>query len=227
MCFSATASYSLSGVLGVIGAASITRATSPSTRLFAAIPLLFGLQQFAEGTVWATMDLPAHAAIHRMAIMAFLSLALVVWPLWAPLSLWFLEPSNMRRRVLIIFFSLGAVIAVVGGSLLMRWQPIAVVAGRSIDYQHAEMGIRIPEFVLLLAYAIPTVASFFVSTRPMVRTIGITLAISLVIAFTIQREALTSVWCFFAAVLSGMILVAVTRIDHSPSVLAPALVPQP
>lgn len=224
MCFSATASFTLSGVLAAAGAASIARSTSPSTRLFAAIPLLFALQQFAEGVVWSTMDAPAHAALHRAAVMAFLSLALVVWPLWAPLSLWLIEHSDRLRRVLIVFFGLGVIISVVATDLLVRWQPIAVVAGRSIDYQHASMGNAIPEFVLLLAYAIPTVASFLVSTAPKVRAIGVTLAVSLVFAFTIERYALTSVWCFFAAVLSGMILIAVIRMGRGTPLLVAALV---
>ena len=219
MCFSATASFTLSGVLGVVGAASIARTTQPSTRLFAAIPLFFGLQQFAEGIVWATMNAPAHVALHEVAVVCFLALALVIWPLWAPLALWHIEPSGIRRRIQRSFFILGIIIAAVATHLLLRWEPFAVVAGRSIDYQHAEMGVAIPDFVLLLAYAIPTVASFLVSTATMVRTIGMTLAVSLVLAFLIKQEALTSVWCFFAAVLSVMIFVAVTRMSESPAML--------
>jgi hypothetical protein len=220
MCFSATASFTLSGVLGVVGAASIARTTSPTTRLFAAIPLLFGFQQFAEGIVWATMNSPAHVALHEVAVVIFLALALVIWPLWAPLALWMIEPTGIRRRVQRTFFLLGIIIAGVAAHLLLRWEPFAVVAGRSIDYQHAEMGVAIPDFVLLLAYAIPTVASFLVSTATMVRTIGVTLGISLVLAFIIKQEALTSVWCFFAAVLSVMIYVAVSRMERSPAMSA-------
>ena len=203
-----------------MGAASIARATQSSTRLFAAIPLLFGLQQFAEGIVWATMNAPAHVALHEVAVVCFLALALVIWPLWAPLALWHIEPRGIRRRIQRSFFILGVIIAVVAAHLLLRWEPFAVVAGRSIDYQHAKMGVAIPDFVLLLAFAIPTVASFLVSTATMVRTIGMTLAVSLVLAFLIKQEALTSVWCFFAAVLSVMIFVAVTRMDRSPAMAA-------
>src|SRR5665213_815837 len=160
MCFSATASFTLSGVLGAVGAASIARTTQPATRLFASIPMLFGLQQFAEGVVWSTMDAPTHIALHNAAVVSFLALALVIWPLWASLSLWLIEPSGIRRRVQRSFFFLGIIIAGVAAHLLLRWEPFAVVAGRSIDYQHARMGVAIPDFVLLLAYPIPTVASF-------------------------------------------------------------------
>lgn len=225
MCFSAAASFALSGVLAITGAASVAKSHAPDTRLFAAMPLLFGLQQFAEGTVWATMDAPVHLALHETAVVSFLAFALVIWPLWAPLSLWLIEPRGIRRRVLMSCFILGVIIAGIALRLLLKWEPVAVVAGHSIDYEHATMGFVIPEWALLLAYAIPTVGSFFASSRTMVRAIGVTLFVSLILVFLIKREALTSVWCFFAAVLSGMIYVAIERMHRAPSTSAPVPVP--
>jgi uncharacterized protein DUF6629 len=220
MCFSATASFTMAGVLVAVGVASIARSESPSARLFAAIPLLFGAQQAAEGIVWLTItDPPSLATLHRLAVMTFLALALVIWPLWAPIALRLHERDRARKKVLTTFIAIGVLVAVVAGNLLHRWQPYAVIAGRSIVYKHATMGIVVPEYVLLLVYAIPTVGSFFVSTVPMVRTIGATLFVSLVLAFLIERQALTSVWCFFAAVLSVLIFVAVTRTSRSSAVL--------
>ena len=214
MCFSATASFTLSGVLGVMGAASIARSTTPTTRQFAAIPLLFGLQQFTEGIVWSTMDAPAYLALHETAVVSFLAIALVIWPMWAPLALWRIEPEGVRRKLLMSFFFLGVIIAAIALRLLLKWEPVAVIKGNSLDYKHATMGFAIPEFALLLAYSVPTVGSFLVSTRTMVRTIGLALFVSLVLAILIKREALTSVWCFFAAALSGMIYVAVGRMGR-------------
>ena len=211
MCFSATASFTLSGILGVTGVASIARSTTQTTRQFAAIPLLFGLQQFSEGVVWTTMTPTAHIALHETAVVSFLAVALVIWPMWAPLSVWRIEPAGTRRKLLMSFFILGVVIAAIALRLLLKWEPVAVIKGNSLDYEHATMGFAIPEFALLLAYSVPTVGSFLVSSRAMVRTIGATLFVSLVLAIIIKREALTSVWCFFAAVLSVMILIAVGR----------------
>jgi hypothetical protein len=57
----------------------------------------------------------------------------------------------------------------------------------------------------------PTVVPFFVSTARLARTIGVALAASLVVTVIVQRDALTSVWCFFAAILSGLVLLAVDR----------------
>jgi hypothetical protein len=220
MCFSATASFTLSGILGVTGVASIARSTTHTTRQFAAIPLLFGLQQFSEGLVWTTMTPTAHVALHETAVVTFLAVALVIWPMWAPLSVWRIEPPGTRRNLLMSFFILGVIIAAIALRLLLKWAPVAVIKGNSLDYEHATMGFAIPEFVLLLAYSVPTVGSFLVSSRTMVRTIGVTLFVSLVLAIIIKREALTSVWCFFAAALSGMIYLAAGRMgDESRATL--------
>ena len=42
---------------------------------------------------------------------------------------------------------------------------------------------------------------------------GIVLVLSLLATFLIEREALTSVWCFFAAMLSVLIVLSIGK-DH-------------
>lgn len=56
MCFSATASFTSSAVIGVIGVATLARASHPREWLFASIPLLFAIHQFAEGAVWLALS---------------------------------------------------------------------------------------------------------------------------------------------------------------------------
>ena len=67
------------------------------------------------------------------------------------------------------------------------------------------------EIVVLLGYLAPTVLPFFVSTAPRSRLIGIALIGSLSVAIVVQRDAMASVWCFFAAILSGLILGAIEQ----------------
>ena len=55
MCFSATASFAASAVLITAGGASLSLA-KPHQRLFAAMPLLFGIQQAIEGLQWLQLD---------------------------------------------------------------------------------------------------------------------------------------------------------------------------
>src|SRR5690349_19747782 len=100
MCFSATGSFALSGILIGIGTAAVARSASPAHRMLAAAPLLFGAQQAAEGVVWLTIGVPSAIVLQRLGVDVFLGFALVVWPLWVPLSLRRLERDDGRRRIL-------------------------------------------------------------------------------------------------------------------------------
>jgi hypothetical protein len=48
MCFSATASFVSGSVLTIAGAISLSSAKKNNQKLFAAIPLIFGIQQLFE-----------------------------------------------------------------------------------------------------------------------------------------------------------------------------------
>ena len=209
MCFSAVGSFALSGVLGGIGSRSIQLNPSRPLRLFAAIPLVFAVQQGAEGMVWLTVANPTHAAIQGIAVNLFLGIAVVVWPIWCPVALWLAEEDATRRRVLwrLSAFGMGSAVGALG--LLIYWAPTAVIAGHSVRYDHG--GWSPPWFglITLAAYVVPTVVPYFVSTTRLARTLGVMFVVSLVVTIVVRQETLTSVWCFFAALLSGMVLFAV------------------
>jgi hypothetical protein len=208
MCFSATASFAMSGALTGLGAASIARSTTKSQRMFAAIPLLFAAQQASEGVVWLTLDDPGHAALHRIAVRLFLTFAVVVWPSWLPLSLLLAERDPARRRPLALLSAWGLGVSIYAASLLARWNPGVHVVGHRLGYEYS---VPSGEILHVIGYVVPTLVPLFVSTERLARTIGIALAVSLVATWVIQRQALTSVWCFFAAIISGLILLAVSR----------------
>ena len=211
MCFSATGSFAGAAVLAVIGSTSLARNASTPLRMFAAIPLLFAVQQAAEGIVWLTMDRPDEALLQRLAVNTFLGFALLVWPLWLPLSLRRVEHHAARRQALLGLCCAGAMVSIYGSVLLLRWHPIAQVAGHSIRYLYSPGSGDLNPGFYLAAYAIPTVLPFFVSSASLARTTGFALILSLAAAIIVERDALTSVWCFFAAILSGLVLMAVMR----------------
>jgi len=215
MCFSATGSFALAAILTGVGVASIARSSSRSNRMFAAAPLLFAAQQAAEGVVWLTIGVPSEAMLQRLAVDAFLGFALVVWPLWVPISLQRMERDPARRRVLTAMSWFSGTASASAVLLLSRWQPFARVSGRSLSYDYPGTSNALLHVALVVVYVVSTIAPFFVSTARLVRTIGVTLVGSLLAAIVIRREALTSVWCFFAAILSGMIMIAVRHEEPS------------
>lgn len=58
MCFSATANFAGSAVLGTIGVATLAEVKHRREALFGAMPLLFAVHQFIEGFVAAAINLP-------------------------------------------------------------------------------------------------------------------------------------------------------------------------
>lgn len=209
MCFSATGSFVAAGLLTGIGAVAMRRNASAGLRMFAAIPLLFAAQQLAEGVVWLTLENGGQAGLQRVAVNAFLIFALAIWPVWLPLSLRPVERNPTRQRLLSVLACVGAAVSVYALLALLRWPASAHTAGHSIHYDFANEGAALNPDLYLAVYVIPTVFSFFASSIRLARLTGVALALSLAASIMIEREALTSVWCFFAALLSGLVLTAV------------------
>jgi uncharacterized protein DUF6629 len=211
MCFSATGSFAVSGALAGLGGASIARNQSPSLRMFAATPLVFAAQQATEGAVWLTLGSAPHETLHRVAIYAYLVCAMVIWPTWLPWSLRLAEREPSRRRPLTAIAVWGALFSACALFVLAHGRPSALVAGHSLRYEYGASGAFPLPLLYFLAYALPIVVPLFVSTVHQARTIGTLLIVSLGATVLIQRHALTSVWCFFAAILSGVILLAIEQ----------------
>jgi hypothetical protein len=92
----------------------------------------------------------------------------------------------------------------------IRGGPTAEVAGHSIAYSYKATGpARVLAFYLPM-YVIAAVLPFFVSTMNKARIMGGVLAVALVATFIIKRQTLTSVWCFFAAILSVVIVLGIS-----------------
>jgi hypothetical protein len=179
-------------------------------RMFAAVPLLFAAQQVAEGVVWLTIGERPPGALASLAVVVFLGFAVVLWPAWLPSALRLPEQDPRRRRVLAALSWSGVVTAVVAAVLLARGRPSAHISHHSVAYDFAT-GAPPGNFLPLLGYLVPTVVPFFVSTLILARVIGVVLFGSLVVTLVLQRQALTSVWCFFAALLSALILAMLHR----------------
>ena len=98
MCFSSTASFGASVVLGTIGVTSIVKASTQPQRTFAAIPLLFAVQQFTEGLLWLSLTNENMASWQSMLTYIFLFFAMAVWPFWIPFTVWLMEQDVQRKK---------------------------------------------------------------------------------------------------------------------------------
>jgi hypothetical protein len=202
MCFSATANFVGSGVLGTVGMLTLTKVKHRRELLFAALPTMFALHQFVEGFVWLGLDGRLSPRVtHDMGV-AFMLFAQGLLPFLIPLSVMLFEPTRGRRRAMMPFTILGA-----GTTLYILWAlmafPLQVsVQGSSVVY--INQGTQ-NDWVASL-YIIATCGSLFFSRqRPMVWFGAANLTI-LLIVMAVKRYAFTSVWCAYAAVASLIIL---------------------
>ena len=86
MCFSAAASFVSGALLTGAGLATLSRNSIPEQKIFAAMPLVFGLKQISEGFVWYSLQTPGHEQMLAVSSGLFLFAALILWPTYVPLS---------------------------------------------------------------------------------------------------------------------------------------------
>jgi len=196
MCFSASASFTASAVLGLVGAVTLGKTKNRRAWLLSAVPLLFALQQFVEGLLWTSLkSWPEHtlALTH-----VFLFFALFLWPIYTPLMILFLEPSKIRR-IIISFFCVGG--AVVGTMFYVNFlqQPEAArIINRCLYYPNQ---IFNPELLKYL-YILVTVGSGLVSSKTIAKLFCLLVLVGSIITYFFYSVNFTSVWCFFAAIIS-------------------------
>ena len=203
MCFSASASFTASAVLLLCGIVALKKAKK-NQRFFAATPLLFSAQQFTEGIVWQTLQTNASAVL---AAYGFLFFVFMVWPLWPSFSLKTMASKKEQKLLLIPLFS-GAIIALWALGAAVIHQPTAMIMSRHIQYSVDNM----PHWLWLtgtVLYLIATIAPCFIVKLPHLWIIGTLLSLSYLATFVFYFTTITSVWCFFGAILSTLILLIV------------------
>jgi hypothetical protein len=202
MCFSATANFVGSGVLGTVGVVTLTKVKHRRELLFASLPTLFAVHQFIEGFVWLGLDGRLSPAVTRDMAAAFMLYAQGLLPFLLPLSILLFEPDSKRRRGMLPFLALGT-----GTALYMLWAltayPLHVfVEKNSIVYINDGTN----NTALAVLYIVATCGSlFFSKIRDMV-TFGAVNLIILLVVMAVKRYAFTSLWCAYAAAASIIIL---------------------
>jgi hypothetical protein len=137
----------------------------------------------------------------------FLFFAEVVWPSWVPLAMLTLEEDPARRKVLRALLALGIVLSVSRAYGLVAYPVSAGIAGSHIQYRlDAPFTLR---KIADVCYAIVTVMPPLVSSIRVVRWIGVLLVASLIFSKLLFYQTFISTWCFFAALISALVVVVV------------------
>ena len=212
MCFSATASFTAGVGLLAIGAVTASRINRPAELPFALIPTLFGVQQLIEGALWLTF---ADNAPQMNVVLTYLYsfFSHVLWPVYVPIAVLLVEPEAWRRKLLMVIAVAGAAAGVFLLYFLVTEPIVSEVVGKHISYQSPHFYIG----AVMVLYVLATCVSPFVSSCKTIRWFGAATFVSLVAAYAFYAFWFISVWCFFAAGLSVIVLVHFRSLKPSSS----------
>jgi hypothetical protein len=203
MCFSASANFVGSGILGAVGVVTLTKVKHKRELLFASLPTLFAVHQFIEGFVWLGLDgILSPAVTHNMGA-AYMLYAQGLLPFLLPLSVLLFEPNGKSRRRMLPFLLIGGATGLYVLWALTAYPTQIYIRDNSIVYMNQATN----NMVVAVVYVIATCGSLFFSKIRAMVVFGVANLAILLVVDAIKRYAFTSVWCAYAAIASVIILV--------------------
>jgi hypothetical protein len=207
MCFSAEASFVVSAGLITSGfAIHRFKIVEKHEQALAAIPFVFGLQQFSEGLVWLGLDDGLSPLVHTSAIYFFTFVAFTFWPIYAAFAMYQFERSKIRKYIIPFQF-----IGIAVGFYLLwcytYYSDLSLLlvengyGKNSLSYYFELPGWDKPvEYFYLAASTFP----FFITKNRGVRwIIGPIMLLSFPLGkYMSNVHTFPSVWCLIAAVAS-------------------------
>ena len=200
MCFSAQMSFLAVGLLLSIAAATYHTLRTSKQILLAGMPLLFAMQQAAEGVLWLLLPRGQYPLIISIAKYTYLTFAFLIWPLYVPMTVLMLEKTELRRALISICFVIG-----LGWSLASLWYFTQYGADVSIASCHIDYRLRglSDNYRLQIGlYSLTTILPFFLSSHRLLQMVGVLMGLSCILSLLIWHYYFISVWCFFAALIS-------------------------
>ncbi len=206
MCFSTTVSFSSAAILvtgGVFCLKKITYINKPYW-MFALLPLMFGIQQAIEGSVWWALGTEDTRNL-RLSALGFLFFSHFIWLVWIPFSCHLTEPVHQRKILFLLISGAGAVF---GGTMFIPfllhpdWLTIFTV-NHSIVYQTTLIyDDYLVRPVVTAGYMLVVLVPLMLSSDQHHRILGSLVLLSAILTIVFFNFAFISVWCYFAAIIS-------------------------
>ncbi|MEO8764279.1 MAG: DUF6629 family protein [Ginsengibacter sp.] len=215
MCFSTTASFGASAMLTVAGLAALRKVETKSQIPFATIPVIFAFQQFAEGFVWLSLSHPEYNHWQKIPITIFLVLAQAVWPFWAPFSFLLIEKDEKRKTVLKILLGFGSAVAIFLAYRVLFYPVNAAITPLHIHY---ELHFPYEQFSIIVSifYFLATIVPPFLAGGKRMTSLGLLNLMSFIVTVVFFENYVISVWCFFAALISWEVFLAMKELNVKP-----------
>ena len=193
--------FTLSGAIGLVGILTLRKVSMPHEVVFALLPLLFALHQFDEGFVWLGVGGYIDARALEMASGIFIYFAQGLLPFLVPLAVWLIEKESYKRKLLGILTIFGLGLAVYAMYGLSTVSTNVSVVNNTIYYNNPWTDNYYDAGV----YILTTCGSLILSSSISIQLFGFLNFIGLIIIYLLRPYGFTSVWCLYAATISGLL----------------------
>ena len=193
--------FVLAGIIGTIGIATLLKISTPNELLFALLPLLFALHQFTEGFVWLGMARAIGEGELKIAAAIYIFYAQGVLPFLVPLSIWLIEKKGYRKKLLALLTLLGFGLALYIIYGLATVPTSVSIINNTLNYYNPWSA----NLFVALIYILTTCGSLMLSSSFSVRLFGFLNLIGLIVIYLVRPYGFTSLWCLYAAVISGLL----------------------
>jgi hypothetical protein len=209
MCFSTEVSFTASAGLAVIGIKTIL-VNNKKTRLLSYMPIIFSIHQFTEGMNWLFLS-EGQSFIKTFFVHLYAYIQYVLWPIYIPLACYFLEIDNRKKRKLFhgVFVALGVGYAaswassMIQGDVIVRQICNPDCAGL-IYLINFPSSLHLWKLIYLTIITLPALISSYKS----VKLFGFLTALAWLGSNVYFIRSFGSTWCFFAAILSCIVLIS-------------------
>lgn len=209
MCFSPEASFTAAAILAAAGAASLAQRPSRRHLPFALFPLIFAFHQSIEGSIW--LSLRAGGAPPVGLVLAYLFVAQIFWPTYAPFAALMMARERRRRIMLIMLLALGLAVSGALAAILLQHAYTIKIVHHSLRYSAShDLGTY-----MIGLYMLATIAPFLIVRHRYVVAFGGAVFLGAAVTAIAYSHAAASVWCFFAAAASLFVFLHVRRESRS------------
>jgi hypothetical protein len=207
MCFSATSDFVAAAALAPVAVVALKSAPTRRDLPIAALPAIFALHQGVEGFVWLGSNGDIGPAAFQWSIFIYLLIAQVILPALVPIGIWMVEDHPVRRRFQVIPIVCGLIVAAWLGNMLVVSDLHAHARNGAMVYEtNAHIGK-----LVIAAYLVATCGAVLLCSERYLVWYGFANVIGLAVASTLRYEAVLSIWCFYAALVSGLVLLHLRR----------------
>jgi hypothetical protein len=129
-----------------------------------------------------------------------------------------MEKEKIRQKILLVFLLIGVVVSTFGVYRILFYDVVAQIENHHIKYDFIFSSPILP-FVGIF-YVLPTIISPFISSIKRMILLGTLLVSSLIISKVFFEVYTISVWCFFAAIISSVVFMIISKLNSTQEIIS-------